>query len=649
MNATDNARGGGKASRPAPAVWWIGLLLVAAVAAAWANSLHGAFILDDKPAIVTNPSIRHVWPLTAVLRPPNNGETVTGRPLLNLSFALNWAASGKAVWSYHATNALIHALAALLLFGVVRRTLVQPLLAPRFGRDARWIAGAAALVWAVHPLLTEAVTYIAQRAESFAALCYLGVLYGFIRAMAQSERRRTWLVVSVAACVAGGAVKETIVSAPLLVLLYDRTFVAGGFRAALRQRARYYAALLAALLLLAGLALQAGNRGRTAGFGLEIGSWPYLLTQCRALGRYAVLSLWPARLTLDYGFGTVTSLGAVAGRGLAIGGLFGATLLAVRGKRPIGVAALAFFALLAPSSSFIPVVTQTIAEHRMYLPLAVVVLAAVAVAYVAAGRRALAAAAVAGLALMALTAHRNRDYRSAIGMWHDTIAKAPQNPRAYLELGTSLIEAGRAAEAIPVIETTLRLRPDTPKAECNLGVALTVVGRFDEALRHFRIAAAGLPENPEPVTGAAYDLMRLGRPLESVAWCQRAVQLKPNDAEAHKNLAIAYEKTARLDESVQEFEAAIRCDPRDANVRLSYGNVLSEMGRRVAAIAQFRAALAVDASLVDAHLNLGALLINAGELDDGIRETKIALQLDPNNRPARENLQRAQAQRARPR
>lgn len=624
---------------------WIAILLVATIAAAWCNGLGGEFILDDKLAVLTNPSIRRLWALSTVLQPPNHGETVTGRPLLNLSFALNWAISGKSVWSYHVGNVLIHAAAMLVWFGLVRRTLRTSRLAPRFGADATWIAMVVAAAWAVHPLLTESVTYVSQRAESLAALCYLTVLYALITSVDKHARVGLWQGIGVMACLAGVATKETVASAPMIALLYDRTFIAGSLREAWRRRSAFYLSLFATWLLLGWLVMRAGDRGHTAGFGLEIDSWHYALTQVKALWHYAALAAWPAKLVLDYGFAVVTSLGSVAGPGLVIVMLLVAVGATVRANMPVGVLGIASVALLAPSSSFIPVVTQTMAEHRMYLPLAMLVLLMVGASYVVVGRRGLVAVAVASVACGMLTAHRNRDYRTAIGMWHDTIAKAPDNARAYMELGTSLLDVGRAAEAIPVVEQALSLRPETPKAECNLGVALSMVGRYQEALPHFLAAANGLPDRTEPLFGIGFNLVRLGRATEAVSWFQRVVRLTPNDAEAHKNLAVVYEQIGQYREATAEFESAIRCDPRNATVRFAYGNLLGHTGDRTNAIIQYRAAIAIDPKFVNAHLNLGARLIDNGELEEGIKETKLTLSLDPENVSARTNLQRAEAAR----
>ena len=254
-----------------PGLSFLSALIVAATVAVYCGSFSGPFVFDDVAAILENPTIRRLWPLGPVLSPPHElGLTVNGRPVLNFSLALNYAASGAAVWSYHALNLLIHSCAGLALFGVVRRTLgLDPGPATEgTERDANMTALAIALLWVVHPLQTAAVTYTVQRAESLAGLFYLLTLYAFLRSAGcqlivdnrledgargasggECAGERAWLVGSAAACALGMATKETMVSAPVIVLLFDRTFVAGSFAEAWRQRWRYHGSLAATWLL----------------------------------------------------------------------------------------------------------------------------------------------------------------------------------------------------------------------------------------------------------------------------------------------------------------------------------------------------------------------------------------------------------------
>src|ERR1035438_6675615 len=258
-------KGNGVSSAPdlLPAPPWVAAGLIAlAVLAAYANSFSGAFVLDDASSIAGNPTIRHLWPLGGPLSPPHGrGLTVDGRPILNISLAINYALSGIHPWSYHALNLLIHGLAGLTLFGVVRRTL------DRLGMpaDSALLALCAAFLWTLHPLQTESVTYVIQRAESLMGLFYLLTLYCFIRyadrtprSDASSNAGKTapvlWAVFSVLACLLGMATKEVMVTAPVMVFLYDRTFFSGSFAQAWRRHRRLYAGLACTWLLQIGRA-----------------------------------------------------------------------------------------------------------------------------------------------------------------------------------------------------------------------------------------------------------------------------------------------------------------------------------------------------------------------------------------------------------
>ena len=187
------------------AILLAGSLVVFAALAAYHNSFSVPFIFDDIQSIPENPAIRRLWPPGPVLSlPQDGGLTVSGRPLLNLSLAINYAVGGLTVRSYHALNLAIHVFSGLTLFGIMRRTLLQPALRPRFGSAALPLALAVALLWTLHPLQTEAVTYVVQRAESLMGLFYLLTLYCSIRgteppAFAPSRRacrawppRRSW-------------------------------------------------------------------------------------------------------------------------------------------------------------------------------------------------------------------------------------------------------------------------------------------------------------------------------------------------------------------------------------------------------------------------------------------------------------------------
>ena len=562
-----------------PSPWLAPALLVAAIALAYANSLHAPWIFDDAGAVVDNPTIRTLASLD-VLRPPADGSTTTGRPLVNLTFALNYALSGENVWSYHALNLALHAGAALLLLGLLRRAMAP---APAF---------LAAALWALHPLQTESVVCIAQRTEILCGFLFLLTLYAFARASAPAFHRSRWLAVSIAACLLGMATKEVMVTAPLIVFLYDRTFVAGAFAAAWRARRGYYLALAATWLLLALLVAQsAGARGASAGFGLGVTPWTYLLRQSEALVLYLRLSLWPHPLVLDYGTAIAGSLAEAWWQSLLVLALLAATIWALVRRPILGFAGAWFFLILAPSSSFVPLVTQTMAEHRMYLPLAAVVVLLAVALHSRFGARAAAFLAVAALACFAATVARNRDYRDAVTIWTDTAAKLPQNPRAHHNLALALHHAGRAAEAHERFARAVALDPGYVTAHYNWAVALLGDGRVSEAAAQFAATLRLAPDHLDAHRQLARLAAQSGRSAEIETHLAAILRLVPDDLAAHRQLGLLLARSERLAPAAEHFRAVLRLAPADADAHANLGNVLLLAGQPREAIACYEASL----------------------------------------------------------
>jgi hypothetical protein len=340
----------------------------------YANSLSGPFVMDDVLSIVENRQIREWWRLSGLLFPERE-LPVAGRPVVNVSFALNYALHGLDVGGYHVWNIAVHLGCALALFGIVHRTLLQGDLAARFNGKAADLAFAVALLWALHPLNTEAVDYLTQRTETMMALFYLLTLYASIRSVGSASKG--WPIVTVLSCALGMGSKESMVTAPLMVVLYDRVFVFGSIAQAVRSRARLYAGLAATWLLLAGV-LWSGPRIHSAGFSTAVSPWTYLLNQAAMVTHYLWLAVWPRALVANYGWPRPLTLGDVWPQALFLVALLAATIAALRRSPPIGFLGAWFFMTLAPTSSIMPIATEVGAERRMYLPLiALVVLGVV--------------------------------------------------------------------------------------------------------------------------------------------------------------------------------------------------------------------------------------------------------------------------------
>jgi tetratricopeptide (TPR) repeat protein len=660
-------------------IFLAGVMLVLAAVAAYRNSLDTPFLFDDSLAIVANPSIRHLWPPGEALSPPTDGSGVSGRPLVNLSLAVNYAFGGLQVRGYHVMNLVLHLLASLVLWGVLRRTWRLVSAGSELARaqnkpgpeDAELLAWSAALLWAVHPLLTESVVCVVQRNEVMGGLFYLLTLYGFIRSatgtsgnLAEStepRREKTvaavpptrlavvkWQVFTVASCLLGVASKEIVATAPLLVLLYDRTFVAGTVRGAWQKRKRFYGALAATWLLLAWLMWHNRQRGGTVGFGLGVSSWDYLLTQCYALVLYLKLSFWPHPLILDYGSEVVRYVGEVWLQGVAVVSLLFATLFALWRRPVLGFVGACFFVILAPSSSFVPLTTQTIAEHRMYLPLAAVIVLAVAGLHAVAGRRAAVISLILAVLLGVRTANRNAVYQDELAVWADALAERPANPRAESGVGTAYYHRGNMPEAVRHFERTLQQDPWSAVAHYNLGLALDKLDRRDEALAHYRDALKLRPEFAPGQAVLGGLLVKLGRPEEAVGHLRSALVLMPNDVEALDRLGQALAGTGKFPEAVATYERALAIDPTLAVAHFNFGLLLAASGRPADAIAHYTEAARLDANFAAARLNLGILLAQAGRPDEALLQLREAVRLQPGQAEAHASLGNVLAMAGRP-
>ncbi len=667
---------------PSPArVRIAGGLVAAAVVLAYSGSLNGPFVFDDVDAIPGNPTIRH---LATALAPPAGGLTVSGRPILNLSFAVNYAVSGDRVWSYHAVNLLIHVAAALALFGIVRRTL------ERLGRRTPSvpIAFVAALLWAVHPLQTEAVTYIVQRAESLMGLFYLLTLYAFVRATGGDGGSRraagAWLAVSWLACLAGAGTKEVMATAPVVVLLYDGMFVAGSLREAWARRRLYYIGLGCAWVATGLLLATAPGRGGTAGFGAGLSWWSYGLAQIRAIAHYLRLSVWPEPLVFDYGTRLGGGAFSLAVDAAVVAGLAAVSIVLAVRRRPVGFLGVWILVILLPSSSVVPVATEIMAEHRMYLSLAGIAVGAACGIWALAealglgprGSRAvcvgfgLAAAAALGFG----TFRRNEVYANARLLWSDTVAKAPDNPRARDTLGIALAADGDLAGAEAQFRRALSLDPDLPRTWNNLANVQLKQGRLAEAIEAYRAALRGLPADPKiredlgrallregrvdeaaeqfaesvrldpRFAGGRFDLgnvlERQGRVAEAAAEYREAVRLDPGYADAWYDLANILAATGRTEESAEAYSRAVGLRPDFADARVNYGGVLARLGRTSEAIAEFQAALRLQPGAADIRDDLGSLLAAAGRTEEARAQYEEALRLAPGDPEARSGLDR---------
>ena len=614
-------------------------VIVVAGVIVYSNSLAAPFIFDDRTAILDNQQIRQLWPLSVPLSPPNN-TPVAGRPIVNLSFALSYAIGGLDPRAYRLTNLAIHMLAALTLFGLVRRTLLLPSLRTRFGGHATTLAWSAALIWALHPLPSETIDYVTQRTESMMGLFYLLTMYCSVRALDRQPAR--WHAAAILACAAGMACKESMLTAPVIVGLYDYVFVASPVLRKIR-RARLYIGLAMTWLVLAAL-MWSGPR-ETVGLNTDVGPWTYLLNQAPMLLIYLRESFWPResrpRLRRSAASWRYWTSGFRCSPSLR--SQYWCSFLLVR--RPhAGFLGAWCFITLSPTSSFVPIATEVGAERRMYLPLAGLVVLVVLCAYRAWTSRAssqnqhigVAATVLVCLALAAGTIQRNREYQTAVSIMKVTVERRP-HPRSYqmlanayfeagqrdeamrylrlakadptssFMLGVELISGGEVAPGIEELERFVTLAPShirAADAHATLGSVYLSRGQLDQAATHLREAL-----RLEPLRGSAHAsmgrvLVQQGRIAEGIGELQRSVDLQPGDLETLRLLGIMQGRSGQLDAAVKTFRRAIELYPKSSRDHYLLGRALAAMGQIAAAVPYFAQAVVLDPQNAEAREDL---------------------------------------------
>lgn len=632
---------------------WVPLLVIAAATVAYAGSFDGVFVFDDHRYIINNPRIRDLSAVGTVLS--------HRRPVVDLSLAINYAVGGLEVRGFHAINLLIHIFAALTLYGLVRRTLLtegvrklwassapalpqgsflhsgqtterrlRPKVATRGSHTSTEtaLAGVAALIWAVHPLQTQSVTYLIQRSESLMGLFYLLTFYCVIRG-AGSRRRRGWHFGACLCCALGMGSKAVMVSAPVLLLLYDRVFLARSFAEVFRRRWGLYIGLTAtwAVLVMTDVApavLSTSRERATVGFSFK-GTTPlaYSLTQPGVILHYLRLSLWPDPLCLDYDWPMAQRVGLVASQAAVMVVLAVLSLWALSRRPWLGFCGAWFFVTLSPTSSFVPL-RDAAFEHRMYLPLAGVVVMITVGGFVllrwfahAIHAGAWSRRGMVGVVVVAVvstlgygTFRRNRVYASELAIWQSVIAHRPNHARAYDNLGRALEAAGEPGDGIGAFRKAVQLNPGNPNAHSNLGAALTQQGHGEEAMLHYRAA----------------------------------LRIDPRHANANRNLGVALAAEGRFDEAAAALRKALSANILFAEAHFNLAAVLFEQGRMDEAIDECRKSVKINPNLHEAHFNLGIALKQRGELADAIRSLREAVRLAPSNPRIHFTLARAYAQ-----
>ena len=473
----------------------------------YSNALRNPFVYDDHRMVVENPSLRDLGnPLFVLVFQPF-------RPAVNASYALDHALWGLEPFGYHLTSLLLHCLNVALLFRLIASLPGTGASGPQAAAAARapgrGVAALAAALFAVHPMGTESVGYVASRSGVLCTSFVLVSLLCFQRvlAAAPAARRRLWLAGGLAAFALALAAKETAAMLPVALVLADQLLLPAADPRRRARFLRFHAPLLALVAVGAWIRLQAY-------VSAEASAPPHafaenLLTQFGVVWRYLALFFAPVGQSLVHEVPEVETLaspealrGALAGAGLLA---LAIACWSVRRRQPVAAFGMLWFLLMMVPSSAIPL-PEPSAEHRTYLAsgglfLALASLLAQALRALAlppARARAVAWAGALSLlaALSVLTLARNRVWSDPVRLWADAARKAPRVFAPHYQLARALHERGDCAAAVPHYQRAVELVPRYLDARNNLGICLAETGRLEDARRAFLETLARDPAYP---------------------------------------------------------------------------------------------------------------------------------------------------------
>ena len=523
--------------------------LIALAFGVYASGLAAPFVLDDKVMIVTDPAIRDLWSFGSY---PN-------RPVLMFTLSLNYALSGPDPVAFRITNIAIHAIAALLLYGVVRRTLGLPRLGSMAPDAVNGVAFAVAALWVVHPLNTQAVTYVWQRSESMMGMFFLGAIYATVRSADGGSRGR-WTALAVASCLLGFGTKEVMVAVIPVLLIYDWVLLSGSLGAALRARWPLYATLAAVAAI--GVAVVLPNTSTSYG---RVSASQYAASQPGIVLDYLRLALAPYPLCFDWGVKPTSRLLVIVPSLLAIIGMLAWTARELWRRSWRGVAGAWFFLVLAPTSTLVPV-NDLKCEYRMYVPLAALTALGVAAGRTLCARWRVSPKLAMALALLlygGLAVLRNRDYRSEIALWESSVAVQPKNTRAHVSLVTPYIAAGEPEQALRHARQAFGIKK-TFATRWALAEALDAAGKPKAALKHCKVCADLRKRDAKVQQQMGRIYLKLNQSGFAADAYRRSIELAPEDASFHEEFARVCVGVGWLKEAEKHLREALRIEPARA-------------------------------------------------------------------------------------
>jgi tetratricopeptide (TPR) repeat protein len=602
----------GSLQKTTPIIALIPILILLLVSfTVYFNALSGAFVYDDKTQIVDNPWIRDIGNIPTIFSKSVSSyqsKRITSnyyRPLMHIVYMLNYHVFGLKPWGFHLVNILFHCGVSVLVFLIIRRFLPELGITTFLGYlSPPFIA---AMLFASHPIHTEAVTWIAGLPDVSFTFFYLLSLYLYISFRDGAKRCYPWSILSFSVAT---LFKEPALTLPIILIAYDYLLkkLDETFFVRIKRYLPYI--VVSAIYLLA--RYYALGRFAPVEFYADLSTYESIINVLPLFREYLTSLLWPFNLNLWHTFHPISSLFEVKGMiSIIVTVVFFVVAVSAYRKNKV-----LFFGLLLLVIPLLPVFYikgigwKPYAERYLYLPsVGYVLLPAVFLSWAneklprAAKSISIVLIIIVGLYAVG-TITRNNVWKDSFTLWSETAEESPDSAVAHSELGITYVAQGQLDRAIAEFQTALRLKPDYVEAHNNLAKAYGSQGRLDGA----------------------------------IAESQIVLRLKPRDAVAHNNLGAAYGSQGQLDRAIAEFQIALRLKPDYAEAHHNLGAACLSQGQLDRAIAEFQTALRLKPDDAEVHYGLGAAYLSQGQLDRAIAEFQTALRLKPDDAKVRRRL-----------
>ena len=599
-------------SAATPALKAVALILPAAIA--YALCLYAPFHLADKKALLGVTALHQPWNIYAII----NFDPYLPRPLFHFSLALDWWLWNGHPWGFHLTNLMMHLAAVLLFWGVVGKYLENT-------DGGTSIAFSTALLFSIHPILTESVTYIWGGSGVMSAVFILLSALLYLQARDKNRIQPIWILMSFIAFAAAMASKETSAILPAILVAIEISD-----RKSESTRNAVARTLPFLLLVVAFIIWRHIEYGKVL-FYSDGSYFSHLLRQTRIAAEYLRLMSWPFGISVIHFVPDSYPLTQVSISFLFIAGIATGAILSLRRQPAVWLAGTLFFCGLAPYY-FVPLADRMV-ERNLYIPtMGFALFLAWAVNTTKTQRKYVLITATA-LCFFAGTIAGNRVWLTEQSLWDNAALNAPQDARPFVELGALAIISGKGTEAERFLNVAVRLDPRNADAHNDLGILYTGRGDMSGAEYAFTLAVNADVNNTEAHLNLIRAMLSLGKKDQAISQLEKLVKRFPNFAEPKALLGDIYRIENRSDEAIRLLEDALRLDPENTDAIINVGLAYIRKRDDQTARTWLEKALKIKPDSPDLHRALGIMYMQEEDLESAAKEYQKAVQLSKTPNP----------------